>query len=48
MPTNVSTNPKIDKLKNAEIWPVKFLKFNFKRVNLSCSSSDFDDLGVKI
>ena len=48
MPTNVPTNRKIDNLKNAEIWPIKFLMFWSKIVYLSCLSSDFNDLGIKI
>ena len=52
MPTNVPINPKIDNLKNAETWPVKFsisfLIFNFKRVYLFCLPSDFSDLSIKI
>ena len=48
MPTNVLTNRKTDNLKNAEIWPVKFLMFKFKRLYLSCPSSNFNDLGIKI
>ena len=39
---------KLTNLKNAEIWSVKFLMFNFKRVYLSFPLSDFsDDLGIK-
>ena len=48
MPTNVPTNWKIDNRKNARIWPVKFLILNFKRVCLSCPSSDFNDIGIKL
>ena len=47
MPTNVPINQKIDNLKYAEIWPAKFLMFNFKRIYLFCPSSDFNDLGIK-
>ena len=48
MPTNVPTDRKIVNLENAKIWPVKFLMFNFKRVYPFCSSSNFNDLGIKI
>ena len=43
---NVPTSRTIANL--AEIWPVKFLMVNFKRVYLSCPSLDFNDLGIKI
>ena len=48
MPTNVPTKRKIDNLKNAEIWPVNFFVFNFKRAHLSCPSPDFNDLGIRM
>ena len=46
MPTNVPTSWEIDNVKNAEIWPVKFLMFYVKRVYLSCPSSDFNDQNI--
>ena len=48
MLTSVPTNRRNDNLKNTEILPVNFLMFNFKRVYLSCPSSDFNNLGTTI